>query len=56
MVMGIVRPPIRWNDDLIRAAATQWMRMRKTGQFGEASWSPMSSSGRLLVDMMMMVR
>jgi hypothetical protein len=48
---SVGRPPTRWTDDLVRVAGCG---QRRTVRYGDPWGRPMSSSGRLSADMMMM--
>ncbi|CAH2211048.1 jg26600 [Pararge aegeria aegeria] len=47
------RPPTRWTDDIKRVAGSSGSKRHRTVEFGTPYKIPMSSSGRLSVDMMM---
>ncbi|KAI8436342.1 hypothetical protein MSG28_004376 [Choristoneura fumiferana] len=53
---AVGRPPTRWSDDLVKIAGSRWMRKAQDGLSGEPWGRPMSSSGRLSADMMMMIQ
>ena len=53
------RPPTRWTDDLVKVAGIRWMRVARGRSIvvvcGDTWGRPMSSSGRLSAEMMMMM-
>ncbi|KAI8427297.1 hypothetical protein MSG28_001884 [Choristoneura fumiferana] len=52
---AVGRPPTRWSDDLVKIAGSRWMRKAQDRSEWRALGRPMSSSGRLSADMMMMM-
>ncbi|CAH2226501.1 jg26440, partial [Pararge aegeria aegeria] len=50
---SVGRPPTRWPDDTSALQVAAGSKRHKTVEFGTPYKRPMSSSGRLLVDMMM---
>ncbi|CAH2233175.1 jg13107 [Pararge aegeria aegeria] len=52
---SVGRTPTRWTYDIKRFAGSRWIQAALNLEFGTPYKRPMSSSGRLSVDMMMMM-
>ncbi|CAH2216181.1 jg23173 [Pararge aegeria aegeria] len=52
---NVGRPPTRWTDDIRRAQVAAGSKRHKTVEFGTSYKRPLSSSGRLSIDMMTMI-
>ncbi|KAJ8706628.1 hypothetical protein PYW07_012706 [Mythimna separata] len=52
---SVGRPPTRWTDDLARVRESDGCETHRTGRCGTAWERPMSSSGRLSAEMIMMM-
>ncbi|CAH2238895.1 jg13703 [Pararge aegeria aegeria] len=51
---SVGRPPTRWTDDIRRFAGSCWRQAAQDRVLWNSLQKPMSSSGRQLVDMMLM--